>query len=72
MEPFTILVNDNTYEVTPYVKGYTVSLHIETGNSKVVFELDEEDQLRAITSGDPVDQSTIEAFADAIIRHFAK
>lgn len=72
MEPFSILVNDHTYEVTPYVKGYTVSLQIETGNSKVVFELDEEDQLRAITSGDPVDQATIEAFADAIIRHFAK
>lgn len=72
MEPFSVLINDTSYEVRPYVKGYTVSLHVEAGNSTIVFELDEEDQLRALTSGEPVSPKLIDALADAIITHFGK
>lgn len=72
MEPFTVLVNDRAYEVTPYVKGYTVSLQVTAEDSMIFFELDEEDQLRARTSGGPVHPLLVEQLAEAITRHFSK
>jgi hypothetical protein len=72
MEPFTILVKDRAYEVSPYVKGYTVSFHVMAEDSRIIFELDEEDQLRALTSGEPVSPELVGQLADAITRHFAK
>lgn len=72
MEPFTILVKDLAYEVSPYVKGYTVSFHVTAEESKIIFELDEEDQLRALISGEPVNPELVEQLAEAITRHFSK
>lgn len=72
MEPFTILVKDRAYEVSPYVKGYTVSFHVTAEENKIIFELDEEDQLRALISGEPVNPELVEQLAEAITRHFSK
>ena len=72
MEPFSILVKDQAYEVTPYVKGYTVSFHLTAADSKIIFELDEEDQLRALTVGEPVNAELVEQLAEAITRHYLK
>lgn len=72
MEPFTILVKDRAYEVSPYVKGYTVSFQVTAEESKIIFELDEEDQLRALISGEPVNPELVEQLAEAITRHFSK
>lgn len=72
MEPFSILIKDQAYEVTPYVKGYTVSFHLTAADSKIIFELDEEDQLRALTVGEPVNAELVEQLAEAITRHYLK
>lgn len=72
MEPFSILIKDQAYEVTPYVKGYTVSFHLTAGDSKIIFELDEEDQLRALTVGEPVNAELVGQLAEAITRHYLK
>ncbi|MBO9152547.1 hypothetical protein ACFOTA_10050 [Chitinophaga sp. GCM10012297] len=71
MEPFSVTLGDQVYEITPYVKGYSVSFHIDLPASRISFELDEEDNLRAVTSGEPVAPSLIGQLADAIVRHFA-
>lgn len=71
MEPFSVTVHNNVYLVTPYAKGYTVSFHVSAEGSSIIFELDEEDNLRALTSGAPVDARLVEALAEAITRHFA-
>ncbi|WP_143197521.1 hypothetical protein [Chitinophaga niabensis] len=71
MEPFSVTINEQSYLVTPYAKGYSISFHVTTENSQIIFELDEEDNLRALTSGDPVDARIISALAEAITKHFA-
>ena len=70
MDPFSVTVSGQLYEVTPYVKGYSISFHIDAPGSRISFELDEEDNLRAITSGEPVDAALIEQLAAAIVQHF--
>ncbi|RPD40075.1 hypothetical protein [Chitinophaga barathri] len=71
MSPFSVTISDQLYEVTPYVKGYGISFHVDTPGSRISFELDEEDNLRAITSGEPVDAALVEQLAAAIVQHFA-
>lgn len=71
MEPFSVTIKEQSYLITPYAKGYSVSFHVTAENSHVIFELDEEDNLRALTSGDPVDAGIITALAEAITKHFA-
>jgi hypothetical protein len=71
MEPFSVTIKEQSYLITPYAKGYGISFHISTENSQIIFELDEEDNLRALTSGDPVDNGLVEALAEAITKHFA-
>lgn len=71
MEPFSVTIKEQSYFITPYAKGYAISFHISTENSHIIFELDEEDNLRAITSGDPVDSHLIAALAEEITKHFA-
>lgn len=71
MEPFSVTINERSYLITPYAKGYGISFHISTENSHIIFELDEEDNLRALTSGDPVDARLISALAEEITKHFA-
>ncbi|MGX5818489.1 hypothetical protein ACWKWU_09850 [Chitinophaga lutea] len=70
MEPFTLTIDDTAYEVQPYARGYQVSFHVESGDSKVVFELDEEDNLRALVTGAPLSDRVIEQLAEGITRHF--
>lgn len=72
MEPFSILIRDQAYEVSPYVKGYTVSFHVTAAGSRIIFELDEEDRLRAVTAGEPVDAELVMQLAEAITKHFLK
>ncbi len=71
MEPFSVTVNDQVYQVTPYTRGYSVSLHIDLPGSRISFEPDEEDNLRAVTTGEPVNEALVEQLAAAIVRHFA-
>lgn len=71
MEPFSVIISGQVYEIIPYVKGYSVSFHIDLPASRISFELDEEDNLRAVTGGEPVSPALIEQLADAIVRHFA-
>lgn len=71
MEPFSVTVKEESYLITPYAKGFGISFHITTENSQIIFELDEEDNLRALTSGDPVDASLVSALAEEITKHFA-
>lgn len=71
MEPFSVTIKERSYFITPYAKGYSVSFHVTTENSNIIFELDEEDNLRALTSGEPVDASLISALAEEITKHFA-
>jgi hypothetical protein len=70
MEPFSITIADQAYEVQPYTKGYGVSFYITSGNSTIIFELDEEDSLRARSTGDTVDGALVAQLAEAITRHF--
>lgn len=71
MEPFSVTIKEQSYLITPYAKGYSVSFHVTTENSSIIFELDEEDNLRALTSGDPVDAGLVSALAEEITKHFA-
>jgi hypothetical protein len=71
MEPFSVTIKEVSYLITPYAKGYGISFHVTTENSNIIFELDEEDNLRALTSGDPVDASLVSALAEEITKHFA-
>lgn len=70
MEPFFVAIAGQTYEVQPYARGFGVSFHITAGNSTIIFELDEEDSLRARSTGDPVDAALVGQLAEAITRHF--
>lgn len=72
MDIFTIQVDDRQFEVKPFVKGYGMAFHVHTGDGLVVFELDEEDQLRALSQGDvPPDAALVGRIADAIVARFA-
>lgn len=71
MEPFSVTIKEQSYLITPYAKGYSVSFHVTTENSSIIFELDEEDNLRALTSGDPVDAGLVSSLAEEITKHFA-
>lgn len=70
MEPFSVTIGDRTYEVQPYARGYGVSFHITCGPSTIIFELDEEDNLRARSSGEPADAVLVGQLAEAITRHY--
>lgn len=72
MEMFMITVDDQRFEVKPFVKGYGMAFHVDTGDGLVIFELDEEDSLRALSQGPvPPDAVLVGRIADAIVAHFA-
>ncbi|WP_341834350.1 hypothetical protein WJU16_15250 [Chitinophaga pollutisoli] len=72
MEFFTITIDGQRFEVKPFVKGYGMAFHVDTGDGLVVFELDEEDNLRAIAQGPvPPDAALVGRIADAIVAHYA-
>lgn len=71
MDIFTITVGERRFEVKPFVKGYGMAFHVDTGDGRVIFELDEEDNLRAIAQGDvPPDAVLVGRIADAIVAHY--
>ncbi|MGE7777805.1 hypothetical protein [Chitinophaga caseinilytica] len=71
MDIFTISVDERRFEVKPFVKGYGMAFHVDTGDGLVIFELDEEDSLRAISQGPtPPDSALVGRIADAIVAHF--
>ncbi len=72
MEPFTVTIAGLPYNVQPYASSYSVSFHITAGETTIIFELDEEDNLRARTTGAPADAALVGQLAEEITRHFSK
>ena len=72
MEPFTVTIAGQPYEVQPYASSYNVSFHITAGDTTIIFELDEEDNLRARTNGAPADAVLVGQLAEEITRHFSR
>ena len=70
MEPFSVIIADRTYEVQPYASRYSVSFHITAEESTIIFELDEEDHLRARSEGAQPDAALVAQLAEAITLHF--
>lgn len=72
MEPFSVTIAGTTYEVQPYPSQYSISFHITAGESLIVFELDEEDNLRARSTGEQPNASLVAELAEAITKHFSR
>lgn len=70
MEPFSVTIAGRNYEVQPYARGYGISFHVTAEATTIVFELDEEDNLRARSSGEPANAALVAELAEAITRHF--
>lgn len=70
MEPFSVTIAGRSYEVQPYARGYSVSFHVTSDDTTIVFELDEEDNLRARSAGEPANAALVAELAEAITRHF--
>lgn len=71
MDIFTISVDGQRFEVKPFMRTYGMAFHVDTGEGLVIFELDEEDNLRAISQGpEPPDSALVGRIADAIVAHY--
>lgn len=70
MSPFSVTIAGQVYDVQPYASQYSISFHITAGESTIIFELDEEDSLRARSTGEAPKAELIAQLAEEITKHF--